>query len=85
MHNIADEFNAFITQYQTAINIFFGFALVTCFIVMAINITKLAKSGDNPVARSEAMKGILVTGICIAILGSIGLIYMILVVLIFGG
>ena len=31
------------------------------------------------------MKGILVTGICIAILGSIGLIYMILVVLIFGG
>ena len=82
--NIADAFSDFQNQYQTILNIFYAFAIVTCVIVMVLNITKLSKAGDNPQERSEAMKGILISGVCIGILGSLGLVYAILAVLVLG-
>lgn len=61
------------------------FELLYAVIVMAamaaviINITKLARSAGNPVERSRALTGILVSGACLSLLGSLGLIFIVLV------
>lgn len=79
--NIAEELSTFLNEYHAAVMAFYAFAIITVLIVMIINITKLAKAGDNPQERSEAMKGILISGICLGILGGIGFIYALLVAL----
>ena len=79
MANVGDELGIFLTEYQTVITAFYAFAVITVIIIIILNVTKLAKAGDNPQERSEAIHGILVSGICFAILGSLGFVFMILV------
>lgn len=79
LQNMAEGLGDFLSEYQTVVRIFYIFAVVTVFIIMIINVTKLAQAGDNPQKRSEAIHGILITGICIAILGSIGFVYVLLI------
>lgn len=79
LQNMGEGLAEFLNEYQTVVRIFYAFVLITVIIIMIINVTKLAKAGDNPQKRSEAIHGILITGICLAILGSIGFVYILLV------
>ena len=49
---------------------------------LIINITKLAMSGGNPQARSEAIRNIFIAGCCLTVLGGLGLIFTLLTVFI---
>lgn len=62
------------------------YALVTLVAMAAliINITKLATSAGNPQGRSIALRNILISGVCLAVLGSLGLIYAVFVSLAIG-
>ena len=51
---------------------------------LIINITKLATSAGNPQGRSIALRNILISGVCLAVLGSLGLIYAVFVSLAIG-
>lgn len=83
LKNISKPLNTFLNNYQSIITFILAFSIITTFIIMIINITKLANARDNPQLRKEAVNGILITGICIAILGSLSTIYIILISIIF--
>ena len=51
---------------------------------LIINITKLATSSGNPQGRSIALRNILISGVCLAVLGSLGLVYAVFVSLAIG-
>ncbi len=50
----------------------FAIAVITCIIFLFKHITKLAAAGDNAKARQEAISGIVVSGLALAVLGSFG-------------
>lgn len=52
----------------------FGVATLTFVILFIINFVKLGAAADNPSQRSEALKGLLHTGIALALLGGITII-----------
>lgn len=83
LKNISKPLNTFLNNYQSIITFILAFSIITTFIIMIINITKLANARDNPQLRKEAVNGILITGICIVILGSLSTIYIILISIIF--
>jgi len=62
------------------------YSIVTLFslVVLIINITKLSTSGGNPMARSEALRNILISGIALTVLGSMGAIYAVFVGFVIG-
>ena len=64
----------FLNEYQSYLNVFLIFIAITLVIIFVLNAAKLASAGENPRKRQEAIHGILVTGICIAVLGSFSLI-----------
>lgn len=64
----------FLSDYSAYLGIFFAFVVVTLIIIFVINIGKLSQAGDNMMLRQQAIKGILVTGICLAVLSSFGII-----------
>lgn len=74
----------FLSQWNFLIIAVLAFAIITVTLILVINITKLAKARDNPDDRKEAAKGILISGVCLSVLGSIGIIYSILVYVILG-
>ncbi len=53
----------------------FAASLVTFF----VSLTRLSMSAGNPAARSRALHDILVSGICFAVLGGLGLIFAVLI------
>lgn len=57
----------------------YAIVFLVAVVALIISITKLAGSGDAPVRRRSAMHDILISGICVACLGSIGLIFIALV------
>ena len=63
----------FLNEYQSYLNVFLIFIAITLVIIFVLNAAKLASAGENPRKRQEAIHGILVTGICIAVLGSFSL------------
>ena len=56
----------------------YGLMMVVSIVALIINITKLALSGGNPMARSEAIRNILIAGGCLAVLGGLGIIFFLL-------
>lgn len=52
---------------------------LTSMIALIVNITKLAMSSGNPMGRGQALRNILISGICLAVLGSMGLVYAVFV------
>lgn len=67
--------SAFLNDFGSLITIALAFLLVTLIILFVYHATNLAKSGDNYQKRQQAMHGLFVVGICIALTGSFGLIY----------
>lgn len=81
--NAASAVAEFMEEYQVYLNVFLAFVVVTLVIIFIINAVKLSTAGDNPVKRQMAIHGIMVTGICTAIMGSFSLIAGILVAFLF--
>lgn len=73
-----EAMNAFLQEYQFQISGFLGFTVLTCLLVMIIHITRLGTSGGSARNREEAIRGILVSGIGLAVLGSISVWYFLL-------
>jgi len=73
-----DSVNTFISEYRFQISGFLGLTLLTCFLAMIYHISKLGISGTNQKARSEAIKGILTTGISLSVLGSLSVWYLLI-------
>lgn len=57
----------------------FAAVFLVALVALIISITKLASSGDNPGKRQDAIRNILISGICIACLGSVGLVFLVFV------
>ena len=79
---IVTALNAFMAEYHLQINGFLGLVILTCVGTMIYHITNLGISGagknGGAEERSKAIKGILVSGIGLATLGSIALVFNIL-------
>ena len=55
-----------------------AFSLLSGIAVLLYHVVQLALVGDNPKERSKVLKNLLVSGICIALLGSVGLVMMLI-------
>lgn len=64
------------------IQLLYSIIMVVSVVALIINITKLAMSAGNPQARSEAIRNILIAGGCLAVLGGLGLIFLLVVTII---
>lgn len=71
--NVA-AWKVFIIKYRKFVVGIAGFAAVTMVFLFIKNFLKLGAVANNPQARSEALKGLLVTGIATALLGSVATI-----------
>ena len=83
INNAASAIAEFMSEYQIYLNIFLVFVAVTLVIVFVMNAVKFSTAADNPMKRQAAIHGILVSGICLAILGSFGLVAGIMVAFLF--
>lgn len=66
--------NEFLTEFQFHIGGFLGFVTLTCLFTMIFHITCLGVSGvrgNSDQARADALKGILISGVGLAVLGSL--------------
>ena len=66
------------------LQLFYSIVTLAAFIALIVNITKLGSSGGNPQARSNALRNILISGVCLAVLGSLGVVYAVYVSLAMG-
>ena len=64
----------FIKRYKSFVVGIAAFAAVTMVLLFIKNFLKLGAVASNPQARSETLKGLLVTGIATGLLGSVALI-----------
>lgn len=79
----SEAFQDFIGQYNVAIGIVMAIITITIIVLLFANVTKLSASSGNDRKRSEALSGILVCFICLAFCGSLNVVYMILLSIIF--
>lgn len=66
-----DGFKTVIDKYKQAIVGIGSFATVTMMLFCILNITKVAAAATNPTARSQAITGVVWTGVAVALLGSV--------------
>lgn len=74
----------FVDTYNTSTVVVLAIATLIVLIMLIYNISKIAQSADNPNQRSEAIKGTVVCLVSFAVIGSIDLIYAIVVNMIIG-
>lgn len=79
----SSAFGQLLETYNVAITAVLALVTVALIALFFINVTKLSTAGDNEMKRREAINGIFVCLICIAIIGSIDAIYAILIAMIF--
>lgn len=63
-------------EYNVIVSSVVGLSVLTSLLIFIIHMMQLASSSNNAVARSAVLKNVLISGICTALLGGIGLIYM---------
>lgn len=68
-----------------AIQVIYSLVTLAAMAGFIINVAKLATSSGNPAGRSQALRNILISGICLAVLGGLGIIYAVFVSLAAGG
>lgn len=67
-----------------ALQLLYSIVTIAAFVALIVNITKLGMSGGNPQARSNALRNILISGLCLTVLGSLGIVYAVFVSLAIG-
>lgn len=68
----------FVTEYKLVFSGVAGFAILTSIGIFIYHFCQLSASSSNPQKRAEAINNLLVTGICVALLGAIPLIVVLL-------
>ena len=63
------------------IQLMYSIIMIVSVVALIINITRLAMSGGNPMARSQAIRNILIAGGCLTVMGSLGIIFYLLLTL----
>lgn len=79
----AEAFKNFVGQYNVGIGIIMAIITIAVIMLLFINVVKLSSSSTNEGKRSEALNGVLICFICLAFCGSIDVIYVILLSIIF--
>lgn len=69
----------FLNTFGDYITILLAFIAVTLIILFVYHAASLAKAGDNPAKRQQAIHGIMIIGVCLAILGSFSMIFGLLI------
>lgn len=64
------------------IGLMYSIVMIVSLIALIINIAKLAMSGGNPMARSQAIRNILIAGGCLSVLGGLGFVFYLLLIII---
>ena len=70
---------AFLAEISWIFNAVYAVGLATSILIFTINFFKLAKAPNHPLLRGRILQDILISGVVTALLGSIGIIYAILV------
>ncbi|NLK64027.1 MAG: hypothetical protein GX289_02920 [Tissierellia bacterium] len=68
---LVSSLNTFLNEYKFQIGGFLGIVVLTCLLALIYHISKLGVSGTNQNSRREAIKGILISGVGLAVLGSL--------------
>jgi len=69
-----DDFMTFFHNFKTIGTAVSGVCTITALIFFIINVTKLSVSAGNDMQRARAVKGILFSGISLALFGSITIV-----------
>jgi len=70
------HFASLLGVIKWALQLAYAVTAIAAFIAFFINIAKLARSSGNPKERSDALHGIAVSGGCVAVLGAIGFVFL---------
>lgn len=73
-NNKEGSWNTLFQKYRTVISAILGLAALTMLVFFIMNLVKLGANSGNPQGRSQALFGILWTGLATAILGSLSLV-----------
>lgn len=78
-------FTEFLKDYNLIIDVILALLTIIAIVAVAINAARLSAAGDNPSKRSLAQRGMLISGICLALMGGIDTIFAIVLHLFFPG
>ena len=81
---VTGKFAEFIDEYNILLSGMWGFFMTSSVLIFIIHFIKLGKFSDNPFARKKIMNDMLITGICTALLGSFGLFFYLITVMVLG-
>lgn len=59
----------FITRYKNIAIFIGGLATITMVGAVIYNVFRLNMAGDNPMQRQQSIRGIMISGVCVALLG----------------
>lgn len=65
----AEDFGEFFTDLKSVGVMFTGICTLACLVLFIISLTKLSASAGNDRARASALKGVLYSGISLALFG----------------
>ncbi len=71
--SFANSVAVFLEQYKAVITFISGIATATFVLIFIVHFIKLGATATNPRARSETLKGMLISGITAAFMGSLTL------------
>lgn len=74
----SESFKNLLEIVQSLLQLVYAIMTLTAMVILIVNITKLALSGGVSQRRSEALHGIMVSGICLTILGGIGTVFVLI-------
>ena len=69
-----DAYENIFDNYKKVAQAISGFCMITSVLFLFVHITKWGTSGENLKARQDAQKGVLFSGIAIALFGSVELV-----------
>lgn len=78
------KIQAFQQECGTLINGLLGFFLASSVLIMIVHFIRLGQYGDKPVMRAKVMNDMLITGICTAGIGSLWVVYGLVMVIAVG-
>lgn len=70
-----------LSSVSMGLKVLYALCFIASLVAFFISLARLSMSAGNPAARSRALHDIMVSGICFTILGSLGLIFAVLLAL----
>ena len=67
--NLQHALNGFLDTYSFYFNIFLGFVIATNLLIFIYHFSRLGATSSNPQERAKTLKDMLISGVCLAIIG----------------